>query len=46
MKLIHIVTDMKAVLVEEWEKISVEEINREIGKLLTIVMRCLCQWRQ
>ena len=32
---------MKAVLVEEWEKITVEEINREIDKLPTIVMRCL-----
>ena len=35
------VTEMKAVLVEEWEKITVEEINREIDKLPTIVMRCL-----
>ena len=34
------VTEMKAVLVEEWEKITVEEINREIDKLPTI-MRCL-----
>ena len=35
------VTEMKAVLVEEWEKITVEEINREIDKLPTTVMRCL-----
>ena len=35
------VTDMKAVLVEEWEKITVEEINWEIDKLPTIVMHCL-----
>ena len=32
---------MKAILVEEWEKITVEEINREIDKLPTIIMRCL-----
>ena len=37
------VAEMKAVtlLVEEWEKITVEEINREIDKLPAIVMRCL-----
>ncbi|KAF8248736.1 hypothetical protein K440DRAFT_545932, partial [Wilcoxina mikolae CBS 423.85] len=35
------VTDMKLVLREEWEKITVEEINREIDKLPTIVSRCL-----
>jgi len=35
------VTDMKLVLQEEWEKITVEEINCEIDKLATIVTRCL-----
>lgn len=31
------ITDMHRVLVEEWEKITIEEINTEIGKLLTII---------
>jgi len=35
------VTDMKLVLHEEWEKITVEQINCEINKLPTIVTRCL-----
>jgi hypothetical protein len=35
------VADMKLVLQEEWEKITVEEINCEIDKLPTIVTRCL-----
>ena len=35
------VSEMKAVLVEEWEKITVGEINREIDKLPTIIMHCL-----
>ena len=34
------VSEMKAALVEEWEKITVDEINREIDKL-PIIMRCL-----
>lgn len=35
------VTEMKRVLIEEWEKITVEEINAEIAKLPTIISRCL-----
>jgi len=35
------VTDMKLVLHEEWENITVEEINCEIDKLPTIVTHCL-----
>ena len=30
LKLIHMVTEMKAVLVEEWETITAEEVNREV----------------
>ena len=32
---------MKVVLCEEWEKITIDEINCEIEKLLTIVSRSL-----
>ena len=35
------VTGMKAALFEEWEKTTIEEINREIERLPTIVSRCL-----
>jgi len=35
------VAEMKVVLREEWEKITVEEINCEIEKLPTIMSRCL-----
>jgi len=35
------VTDMKLVLHEEWEYITLEEINCEIDKLPTIVTRSL-----
>ena len=35
------VTRMQEVLVEEWEKITIEEINKEIAKLPTIVARCI-----
>jgi transposase len=35
------VAEMKVVLHEEWERITVEEINREIEKLPTIMSRCL-----
>ena len=34
------VSEIKSVLVEEWEKITVEEINQEIDKL-PIISRCL-----
>ena len=32
---------MKEVLTEEWDKITVEEINAEITKLPGIIQRCL-----
>jgi hypothetical protein len=35
------VTEMKRVLREEWDKITIEEINTEIAKLLTIMQRCI-----
>ena len=35
------VTGMKAALFEEWEKITIEDINREIERLPTVVSRCL-----
>jgi transposase len=35
------VTAMKRVLQEEWDKITIEEINREIAKLPTIIKRCI-----
>lgn len=35
------VTDMRRDLVEEWEKIIIEEINTEIEKLSTIMERCI-----
>ena len=35
------VTGMKATLFEEWEKITIEEIDREMKRLPTIVSRCL-----
>ena len=34
-------TDMKRVLKEEWEKITIEEINFEIGRLPEILKRCI-----
>lgn len=35
------VGEMKRVLQEEWDKITVEEINTEIAKLPTIMQRCI-----
>jgi hypothetical protein len=35
------VTAMKRVLREEWDKITIEEINTEIAKLPTIMQRCI-----
>jgi transposase len=35
------VTEMKRVLKEEWDKITIEEINNEIAKLPTIMRRCI-----
>lgn len=35
------VTDMRRVLIEEWEKITIQEINTEIEKLPTIMARCI-----
>jgi transposase len=35
------VTEMKQVLKEEWDKITIEEINNEIAKLPTIMRRCI-----
>ena len=35
------VTEMKRALIEEWEKITVEETNAEIAKFPTIISRCL-----
>ena len=35
------ITEMMAVLCEEWGKITIEEINEKIEKLPTIVSRCL-----
>jgi transposase len=35
------VKDMKRVLQEEWDKITIEEINTEIAKLPTIMQRCI-----
>ena len=35
--------EMKEVLKEEWEKITVEEINFEIAKLPDIMERCIKQ---
>ena len=35
------VAEMKVVLQEEWEKITVEEINKEIAQLPKIMQRCL-----
>ena len=32
---------MKRVLQEQWDKIIIEEINREVGKLPTIMQRCI-----
>ena len=32
---------MREVLIEEWENITVEEINREIMKLPAIMQRCI-----
>jgi hypothetical protein len=32
---------MKQVLQEEWDKITIEEINTEIAKLPTIMRRCI-----
>ena len=37
------VQEMKVVLIEEWEKITVEEINNEIAKLPDIMQRCIDQ---
>lgn len=36
-------TEMKAVLQEEWAKITVDEINNEISKLPLIMGRCMLQ---
>ena len=33
--------EMKRVLQEEWDKITIEEINREVEKLPTIMQRCI-----
>lgn len=35
------ISEMKVVLHEEWDKITVKEINTEISKLPTIMQRCL-----
>jgi transposase len=35
------VNEMKKVLQEEWDKITIEEINTEIAKLPTIMKRCI-----
>jgi hypothetical protein len=32
---------MKKVLQEEWDKITIDEINTEIAKLPTIMRRCI-----
>ena len=37
------VQEMKQVLREEWDKITVEEINVEIAKLPNIMERCIKQ---
>ena len=35
------VGDMRAVLIEEWERLTLDEINQEIAKLPSIMERCL-----
>ena len=36
-----IVPEMKKVLHEEWDRITIEEINKEIAQLPTTISRCL-----
>ncbi|RPA96434.1 hypothetical protein L873DRAFT_1694296, partial [Choiromyces venosus 120613-1] len=36
-------TPMAMVLQEEWDKITIDEINREIGKLPRIMQQCIEQ---
>ncbi|RPA97083.1 hypothetical protein L873DRAFT_1629429, partial [Choiromyces venosus 120613-1] len=37
------ITPMAIVLQEEWDKITIDEINREIGKLPRIMQQCIEQ---
>ena len=32
---------MKLVLQEEWDKITIEEINKEVAKLPSIIAKCI-----
>ena len=34
-------TQMKSVLYEEWARITIQEINKEVPKLLPIIARCI-----
>ena len=36
-----LVPEMKKVLHEEWDRITIEEINKEIAQLPTTIFRCL-----
>ncbi|RPA93211.1 hypothetical protein L873DRAFT_1706373, partial [Choiromyces venosus 120613-1] len=40
---IYTITPMAIVLQEEWDKITIDEINREIGKLPRIMQQCIEQ---
>jgi hypothetical protein len=35
------ISEMKLVLVEEWERITIDEINTEVAKLPAIMQRCI-----
>lgn len=38
---IKTLSQMKTILIEEWDHISIEEINKEVAKLPTILTRCI-----
>ena len=35
--------EMKLILKQEWERITIEEINREVSKLPSILAQCISQ---